>query len=96
MADNEADTCRKYILPKLEVSGWKDEQISEQHSITDGRITVTGGVVKRKKPKRADYLLRYRRDFTIAVIEAKAIYKKSGDGLQQAKEYALRLGLKFS
>ncbi len=26
----EADTCRKYVLPKLFVAGWNDDQISEQ------------------------------------------------------------------
>ena len=46
--------------------------------------------------KRADYLLRYTRDFTIAVVEAKAEYKTAGEGLQQAKDYAEILGLKFA
>ena len=41
-------------------------------------------------------LLRYRRDFPIAVVEAKAVYRTPGDGLQQAKEYAQILGLKFA
>lgn len=48
------------------------------------------------KQKRADYLLRYRRDFPIAVVEAKAEYKSAGEGMQQAKEYAEILGLKFA
>jgi len=92
----EADTCRKYVLPKLYEAGWTDEQISEQRSFTDGRIVVTGTKVKRKPQKRADYLLRYRRDFPIAVVEAKTVYNNPGDGLQQAKEYAQILGLKFA
>ena len=50
----------------------------------------------RKPPKRADYLLRYTRDFPLAVVEAKAAYKTAGDGLQQAKDYAEILGLKFA
>jgi hypothetical protein len=37
----EADTCRRYVLPKLYAAGWSDEQISEQKSFTDGRIVVT-------------------------------------------------------
>ena len=81
----EADTCRKYVLPKLYEAGWDDDRISEQKTFTDGKIVVAGSRAVRKKPKRADYLLRYRRDFTIAVVEAKSIYKKAGDGLQQAK-----------
>ncbi|MDP3111381.1 MAG: hypothetical protein Q8M71_04695 [Thermodesulfovibrionales bacterium] len=40
MRENEADTCRKYVLPKLYASGWNDDQISEQKTFTDGRIVV--------------------------------------------------------
>jgi len=90
----EADTCRKYVLPKLYAAGWTDDQISEQKTFTDGRIVVAGNKVSRRPQKRADYLLRHTRDFMIAVIEAKAAYKNSGDGLQQAKAYAQILGLK--
>lgn len=92
----EADTCRKYVLPKLYAAGWSDDQISEQKTFTDGRIVVAGNKVSRRPQKRADYLLRHTRDFMIAVIEAKAAYKKPGDGLQQAKAYAQILGLKFA
>jgi type I restriction enzyme, R subunit len=92
----EADTCRIYVLPKLYESSWTDEQISEQKTFTDGRIIVVGSAARRGKPKRADYVLRYRRDYPIAVVEAKAAYKKPGDGLQQAKDYAQVLGLQFA
>jgi type I restriction enzyme R subunit len=92
----EADTCRKYILPKLYAAGWNDDQISEQKSFTDGRILVVGNKARRRPCKRADYLLRYARDFMLAVVEAKAAYKLPGDGLQQAKEYAGILGVKFA
>jgi type I restriction enzyme R subunit len=93
---NEADTCRTHVLPKLYSAGWTDEQISEQKSFTDGRIVIVGNRPIRRAQKRADYLLRYRRDFPIAVVEAKAVYRTAGDGLQQAKEYAQILGLKFA
>jgi type I restriction enzyme R subunit len=93
---NEADTCRKYVLPKLYAAAWTDEQINEQRTFTDGRIVIAGKRPLRRPQKRADYLLRFRRDFPIAVVEAKATYKKPGDGLQQAKEYAQILGLKFA
>src|SRR5215472_8677910 len=92
----EADTCRKYVLPKLYAAGWSDDQISEQRYFTDGRIVVAGTKVKRRPQKRADYLLRYARDFALAVVEAKAAYRNAADGLQQAKEYADILGLKFA
>ncbi|MCC6191733.1 MAG: PIN domain-containing protein [Anaerolineales bacterium] len=38
----------------------------------------------RKPGKRADYVLRYRADLPIAIVEAKAEYKHPGAGLQQA------------
>jgi type I restriction enzyme, R subunit len=92
----EADTCRKYVLPKLYASGWTDESITEQRTFTDGRIVVAGNRTIRRTQKRADYLLRYRPDFAIAIVEAKADYKKPADGLAQAMEYAQILGLKFA
>jgi len=95
---NEADTCRKYVVPKLTEAGWDDEPhlIAEQRYFTDGRIVVAGNKARRRPQKRADYLLRYTRDFTLAVVEAKPTYQTPGDGLQQAKEYAEMLGLKFA
>ena len=95
---NEADTCRKYVLPKLIASEWDKEPhfFNEQVTFTDGRILISGKKFRRCKQKRADYLLRYTLDFPIAIIEAKADYKTPGDGLQQAKDYAEILGLKFA
>lgn len=81
----EADTCRRYVLPKLYAAGWTDDQISEQKTFTDGRIVLTGDKIKRRPQKRADYLLRYRKDFAVAVVEAKSVYERPGDGLQQRK-----------
>lgn len=92
----EADTCRTYVLPKLYRADWKDDQIREQVSFTDGRILVAGQRAARKKQKRADYILRYRHDFPVAVVEAKVEYRHAADGLPQAKAYAEILGLKFA
>jgi type I restriction enzyme R subunit len=94
----EAETCRKFVVPKLLAAGWEDEphSIAEQRTITDGRIVPVGNGFIRRAPKRVDYLLRYTRDFPIAVVEAKASYKSASDGLQQAKNYAEMLGLKFA
>lgn len=95
---NEADTCRKHVLPALQAAGWEAEphSIAEQRTITDGRIVPLGKGFIRKAPKRVDYLLRYTRDFPLAVVEAKASYKTALDGMQQAKDYAATLGLKFA
>lgn len=94
----EADTCRKYVLPKLIQSGWDNDphSFTEQKTFTDGRIMLVGEKARRRPQKRADYLLRHTRDFLIGVVEAKAAYKSPADGLQQAKDYAEVLGLKFA
>ncbi len=51
--DSEADTSRKYVLPKLkDETGWTDEQILEQRPFTAGKIIVIGRVGRRKKAKK--------------------------------------------
>jgi type I restriction enzyme R subunit len=94
----EADTCRRFVVPKLQAAGWDSDphSIAEQRQFTDGRIVVAGNNAKRLKRKKADYLLRYSPDVTLAVVEAKAEYRSAADGLQQAKDYAEMLGLKFA
>ena len=98
MALNEADTCRVYITPKLREASWETHphSITEQYVFTDGRVEVRGQTVRRGEQKRSDYLLRYTRDFPIAVVEAKAEHLPAGQGMQQAKDYAEILGLKFA
>jgi type I restriction enzyme, R subunit len=95
----EADTCRDYVVPRLRAAGWDTPPpaYAEQRTFTDGRILVgVDDKVRRQPQKRVDYLLRYRRDFPIAVVEAKAAYKIPGQGMQQAKDYADLLGLAFA
>lgn len=95
---NEADTCREYVLPKLRSAGWDTQphSIAEQRTFTDGKISVKRSITQRGTRKRADYLLRYTRDFALAVVEAKASYKTPGSGLGQAKQYAEILNLNFA
>lgn len=94
----EADTSREFVTPKLVLAGWSSSphSIGEQRIFTNGRIIVSGGKVRRGKQKRADYLLYYRRDLPIAVVEAKNIAFPAETGVQQAREYAEILGLKFA
>ena len=65
---SEADTCRKYVVPRLQTAGWENDphSIAEQRFFTAGRIVVHGTRAIRRAGKRADYLLRYTRDFPIA------------------------------
>ena len=69
----EADTCRELVTPQICAAGWSTAPfaIGEQRTFTNGRIFVAGGKVRRGKQRRADYILFYRRDFPLAVVEAK-------------------------
>lgn len=94
----EADTCREFVTPLLQHAGWghAPHTIGEQHVITAGRILLLGGKVRRAKQRRADYILYHRRDFPIAVVEVKEIGQPAENGVQQAREYAEMLGLRFA
>ena len=98
MSSNEADTCREFVIPQLTLAGWDRDprHIAEQYFFTDGRVLVSRGAAVRQKRKFADYLLYHTYDFPVAVVEAKRISRRPHDGLQQAKDYAEILGLKFA
>lgn len=92
----EKDTCRGYVLPLLNASGWGDDQIQEQFPITDGRIVSVGKKHRRGEGLRADYVLEYAPGVPVAVVEAKREYSIAGKGLQQAKNYGQLLDLPFA
>jgi len=89
---NEADTCRKYVTPLLQAAGWDKDphRLNEQVTFTDGRIVVAGHRARRRPGKRADYVLRYRPDMPIAVVEAKPDTVPAGDGLLVAVNLDLK------
>ncbi|MCP4164574.1 MAG: DEAD/DEAH box helicase family protein [Chloroflexi bacterium] len=95
---NEAEIRFRLIDPKLKAAGWETapHSLSPEHVIAPGRIVPLGGTARREPPLRADYLLRYAPNQTIAVVEAKRDTLPAGSGLQQAKGYAERLRLKFA
>ena len=69
---SERDICTKFITPALRQAGWDEMlQIREEVTFTKGRIIVRGKLVARGKAKRADYVLYYKPNIPIAVIEAK-------------------------
>jgi len=93
---SERDICTKFITPALERSGWElQSQIREEVSFTKGRIIVRGKLVTRGKAKRADYILYYKPNIPIALIEAKDNNHPVGGGIQQALEYASTLDIPF-
>lgn len=88
----EADTCREFVTPRLIDAGWGDapHAIGEQRTFTNGRIIVAGGRVRRGKQRRADYLLYHRRDYPLAVVEAKEIGLPAEAGALKSKRAAIR------
>ncbi len=92
----ERDICTKFITPALERAGWNvNTQIREEFSLTKGRIIVRGQLHTRAQHKRADYVLFYKPNIPIAVIEAKDNHHTMGDGMQQAIGYANMLQVPF-
>lgn len=86
---SERDICTKYINPALEKSGWDMQtQVREEVSFTDGRIFVRGNLTSRGKRKRADYILYYKPNIPIAIIEAKDNKQSVRAGIQQGLNYA--------
>ena len=86
---SERDICTKYITPAVEKSGWnKLTQLLEEVSFTDGKIHVRGKLTARGSQKRADYILYYKPNIPIAIIEAKDNKHSVRAGIQQALDYA--------
>ena len=93
---SERDICTKFITPALRKAGWDEIlQIREEVSFTKGRIIVRGKLVTRGQGKRADYILYYKPNIPIALIEAKDNTHSVGDGIQQALDYAETLNIPF-
>jgi type I restriction enzyme R subunit len=93
---SERDICTKFITPALERAGWDvATQIREEFPLTKGRIIVRGKLHTRAKHKRADYVLFYKPNIPIAIIEAKDNNHGIGDGMQQALGYADMLHVPF-
>ncbi len=95
----EADIRTKFIHPAL--CGLANDkwdvmtQIREEVFFTKGRVIVRGKTVKRGEAKKADYILFYKPNLPLAVIEAKDNSHSVGDGMQQALEYAEILDIPF-
>ncbi len=86
---SERDICTKYITPAIEKAGWDTQlQVLEEVSFTDGKIYVRGKMTARGTRKRADYILYYKPNIPIAIIEAKDNNHSVRAGIQQGLDYA--------
>ena len=93
---SERDICTKFITPALRQAGWDEMlQIREEVGFTKGRIIVRGKLVTRGQAKRADYILYFKPNIPLALIEVKDNSHSVGDGMQQALDYAATLDIPF-
>ena len=93
---SESDICAKFITPAIIAAGWDEAlQIRREVSFTKGRIIVRGKLHTRGEQKRADYILYYKANIPLAVIEAKDNKHGVGAGMQQALNYAETLDIPF-
>src|ERR1700730_15096744 len=93
---SEADICAKFITPAVIAAGWDEyTQLRREVHFTKGQIHVRGKLVTRGKSKFADYVLYYKPNIPIAIIEAKDNAHAVGEGMQQALEYAETLNIPF-
>ncbi|SDY48503.1 EcoAI/FtnUII family type I restriction enzme subunit R [Nitrosomonas sp. Nm33] len=93
---SERDICTKFITPALQQAGWDiTSQVREEFLLTKGRIIVRGRLHTRAQHKRADYVLFYKPNIPIAVIEVKDNNHIIGAGMQQGLNYAELLQVPF-
>jgi hypothetical protein len=84
----ERDICTKFILPAVKRAGWDEMlQVREEVYFAKGRIIVRSKLVTRGKAKKADFVLYYKPNIPIALIEAKDNNHSIGHGIQQGLDY---------
>ncbi len=93
----EEDIKLKFITPAIEQSGWdRNMHIKMEYSFTDGRIILRGNKASRGKRKKADYILYYKKNIPLAIVEAKDNKHSLGAGMQQGIDYADILDIPFA
>jgi type I restriction enzyme, R subunit len=96
----ETDIRTKFITPAICGPGgskWNlQTQFLEECYFTKGRVIVRGKTVTRGEAKKADYILFYKPNMPIAVVEAKDNNHSVGSGMQQALDYAETLDVPFA
>lgn len=91
---NESDTRLHKIDPQLKAVGWgvlDGSRITTEYTFTKGKISQT----QKGKPKRADYVLIYK-GVKLAIVEAKSDELSYAEGVDQAKQYADMLSIRFT
>lgn len=93
----EEDIKLKYITPALQEAEWDiKNQIRCEYYYTAGKINVRENIAQRGKGKKVDYLLSYKANIPIAIVEAKDNKVPVSHGIQQGMDYAYDLDIPFA
>ncbi len=102
---NEESTKLNFITPAIQKK-WNAEgdrivmeygKKGSGHYFTDGQILVgADGTVKRGEQKKVDYLLLFKNNLPLALVEAKGYDHDINEGIGQALEYAALLDVPFA
>ena len=105
---NEENTKLLYITPaiqkkwcsegdKIVMEYGKDKRGREisGHYFTDGQILVDDTSIRRGERKKVDYLLLFRHNIPLALVEAKGYDHDINEGVQQSLEYGEMLNVPY-
>ena len=95
---NEENTKKKYITPIIQERWGKEnpDNVMMEYCFTDGRVNIDSDKVSRGDKKKADYLLLYKDNIPLALVEAKGIGHNAMEGYQQVLAYAQILEIPFA
>lgn len=94
---NEENTKLTLITPIIQQKWQADDKIVMEYLYTSGRISIDEyNVAHRGKQKKVDYLLLWKNNILLAIVEAKGQDHSADEGYSQAIDYARDLDVPFA
>ena len=94
---NEETTKLQLITPIIEEKWGNKDKIIMEYKYTAGRISIDEyNVAHRGKEKKVDYLLLWKDNILLAIVEAKGQDHSADEGYAQAVDYAADLDVPFA
>ena len=94
---NEETTKLQLITPIIEAKWGNKDKIVMEYKYTAGRISIDEyNVAHRGKEKKVDYLLLWKDNILLAIVEAKGQDHSASEGYQQVIDYATDLDVPFA
>lgn len=94
---NEENTKLTLITPIIQQKWQADDKIVMEYLYTSGRISIDEyNVAHRGKQKKVDYLLLWKNNILLAIVEAKGKDHSADEGYSQAIDYARDLDVPFA